>query len=704
MLKAIYSIGKQILGDNPDLQSFIEHISQPVEEERKGKKQHVVKWKIDTGAKKIYPEAEEVNAGGEDSGKKWIWVGNPQGTSRKLYLTSNLPENIFIAIGNHLEDQTGVFKHLTLEDIYHRKDFTSKTGHVSSFYFLKTAWFGELSDEIRELENQLLQAVDKKGFERKIKAYYKKLSSYILEQKGLKSNMIALHSVMEDGEIVVHRPEYLELVYYDKIGKIFDENGGYKDYLNPAGYCFICGNGPVKTTSSFSSLGFKFYITDKWGFSAGLDGKFHRNFSICQKCYEPLMVSENFIQHHLKTRMGYLDLYVIPSFVLQLSELDLESLANNVVKYTRVVTDFHRLEEELEDIREFEAPGNSYVINFLFYQKNKNEFKILRLIKDVPPTRLSLIRRTEEELRQLISRRYAGNFNYLMDLNRMWYILPIKSDKSEGVTYYLDLINAIFSDFPLSYDSLIEKSMEALRMAHFGTPKFSVSGANPLTLAMRWNFLLRFLERLHLINPEKHIYMKEHTVYDMLPDDIVEFWSDIPVYKDDARRALFLMGYLMGEVARKQTSKGIKNAPVLEKINFQGMPKEKIMRLSSEILEKLRQFKLLKYDEDIYSASKILLDAALPNWSLSNYENVFYLLSGYAFSDFLMYKKAKEKWEENLQELNEMLQLLKNEGTDVSKWEKELEKAIKEAEAEKYGSAVKMLKKIMNELPEMNLF
>jgi len=71
-------------------------------------------------------------------------------------------------------------------------------------------------------------------------------------------------------------------------------------------------------------------------------------------------------------------------------------------------------------------------------------------------------------------------------------------------------------------------------------------------------------------------------------------------------------------------------------------------------LEKLRQNKsregktLLEYqaNENIYSTIKILMDAYISTWRLTNQENVFYTMSGYAYSNYLLnkrFKEAKEK-------------------------------------------------------------
>ena len=124
------------------------------------------------------------------------------------------------------------------------------------------------------------------------------------------------------------------------------------------------------------------------------------------------------------------------------------------------------------------------------------------------------------------------------------------------------------------------------------------------------------------------------------------------------------------------------------------MGKEKVMRLENEILEKLRQYKILEFNENIFSLSHILLEKNMNNWKLYNQENVFYVLSGYAFSNYIVRKKSKEKYFGELKEKSEYIEKLKEEGKNIGKEEEILEKAKKLSEQNKYSDARKILNKI----------
>jgi len=100
----------------------------------------------------------------------------------------------------------------------------------------------------------------------------------------------------------------------------------------------------------------------------------------------------------------------------------------------------------------------------------------------------------------------------------------------------------------------------------------------------------------------------------------------------EPQASLFLLGYLVNQVARKQYEQGHESKPVLGKINYEGMRFTKIIHFSNMVFNLLRQYKALYFGvEVIFSEMKRLFDHHVARWPLSPEENVFYLLSGYAY-------------------------------------------------------------------------
>ncbi len=114
-----------------------------------------------------------------------------------------------------------------------------------------------------------------------------------------------------------------------------------------------------------------------------------------------------------------------------------------------------------------------------------------------------------------------------------------------------------------------------------------------------------------------------------VPEDVRDYCLEMN-YSEPAL-ALFVLGLLIAEVGNQQSRERDGKKPILNKVNFNGMDKARIIRLSNEIVKKLREYKVLKYNEGLYQVHKNLLEKTLVNWNLNKQNALFYLLSGYAY-------------------------------------------------------------------------
>jgi len=112
---------------------------------------------------------------------------------------------------------------------------------------------------------------------------------------------------------------------------------------------------------------------------------------------------------------------------------------------------------------------------------------------------------------------------------------------------------------------------------------------------------------------------------------------------DEQEIAMFLLGYLMGEMRNahwkdihKNSQKSSINAEdkesIFNKLNYTGINEIKIIRLTKEIFEKLEQGKVRGYTRAVYNELKRILDLNIKKWRLDKQENLFYVLSGYVYN------------------------------------------------------------------------
>jgi CRISPR-associated protein Csh1 len=322
---------------------------------------------------------------------------------------------------------------------------------------------------------------------------------------------------------------------------------------------------------------------------------------------------------------------------------------------------------------------------FYHHPAGSSEFKILKLIKDVPPSRLDFIRRGEENIISLVDDNYGGNKDLKIDLNRIWGCIPIKTGDGgsySGYSRYLDIIDAIFSDKRIDYNFLINQFTEVIKIIEFERGGYNILTKQAFTdKILQLNFLLLFFNKLKVLGGLNMAGMSNTTIGEvgesLLPKEILDYWSNVVLYGDEQRKALFLLGYLVGEIGNAQSGAGHKKKPILDKINFQGIGADKLMRLANDVLEKLRQYDRLQYNENTYSVLKSLIDNSIGKWNLSNQENVFYVLSGYAFSNYSGWQRYVKGIEEKMKQKGSEIQTAREGGKDISEQERLLDEAKK---------------------------
>ncbi len=102
----------------------------------------------------------------------------------------------------------------------------------------------------------------------------------------------------------------------------------------------------------------------------------------------------------------------------------------------------------------------------------------------------------------------------------------------------------------------------------------------------------------------------------------------------DAHRALFYLGRALNKVAQVQAEKGYKSKPIMDKLNYSGMDAKAIVRLSEDLMEKVKQFQLRK--EPKKNPEKALRRFSdyfkYIGWNMPPEEALFFILSGYSFT------------------------------------------------------------------------
>lgn len=668
LLEAVALIGRTLAGGGDPVADLI---NPPPRKPPKVETIYLVKLNFRMGA--AGPLAVDMQEIDDIALIRYRWVGNEKGNRPQFYLTT---DQLKYLVGQAPVNLLARLEEAGLENgsLYRRL-----SALVKSF-------FRELPDGSRVLDPQRLGLATEdvltatweentgKPQERAkavVAAVAEVAKKWALEQLELKAAEAALWTVLVDNVPLVADPDYAHVLLRGKEAAV--------DKGEP-GVCSVCGAEDRLVTPDFTQLSFlKYYINDKLGAASGVaEEGFARNFQACRDCFRGLLLAERFVQDRLGLRVGRLSFLVLPAFLREpdLSRTDLEfwveklktrvEALSNTSGWIESLAGLKGLDDELQDLLEDMPYENAALLNFLFYhyQGGRSEFRVLFLIKDVAPSRIARLLRHSHRLADQAAA-LLGPDRWWLDLTAIYRIIPL-SEGPRGVEYkkLLHIYHGLLTGAPLDRAFLIREFVALARVYQTG----NYAGTNvppPKAGAEEWewtrrllqaNLFLKFLQEENLLRGGRSLSTPLELETVLLPEEMRAYLAAMAY--DGPETALFLLGYLLNQVGQKQRDRGYESKPVLEKVNYAGMPWAKVVRLANILVDQLRQNDILKYHEGLFAVMKKLFDAHRPGahqreWPLSPEENVFYILSGYAYGTRMALKAWAEKQNAKKQDADE---------------------------------------------------
>lgn len=577
----------------------------------------------------------------DDTMKDYFYIGTADGpASPQWMLTGNKPDYIISqSIPSLLKIiEEGNIKELLKQalDIFYF-DYGKQGGSKERYRrILNVEKFLNL-DQMKKYYDD-----SKKDIKKTVSSVAKALSNYISTEYEVKTKNLKLWALTINGKIIQQRQEYKKLAWQLKEAHFEKAKEGT---------CSVCGT-ITKVSSDTGKLKLTYYITQKKNFASDLRN-FDKNLRLCQQCHKELILGEIYAIRKLRAYIGKLNFLLIPEPLFG-ENLNAESEsfenayknANSIIRFDDVTN----IEREAMIRIKRENYTNQFIFHFLFYMKQQQEFRVLQLIKDVTPSRIYEINLAIFEQNEFARRWFNwpdSNDRWLITFEQIFYLFPIHQDE-RFVTEHkrlLILYDAILTRKKIDRKIVIEKLNQLAKTYYYEkTDSYQLSKPPNKDIAMIYGILkgmllLCYLEKLSVISGGEGMDTSNLIVSNNFKKFIEELGYN------EQQTSLVLLGKLIYEVGRAQERNKLTSKPILEKINYQGMSLSKIQKLSNEIFEKLKQYKIITegsskyFIQNIYSDHKILLDKNINNWKLSNQENVFYLLSGYAIGSRPIDKK-----------------------------------------------------------------
>ncbi len=557
--------------------------------------------------------------------KEYLFIGNEK-ASRKQFAPTT--DSLLYLISQSLPNLAGYLE----EDSPLKEQITNV---VNRFFMITKnpadAKYGKiLNDQFVKQYNVHYQEMKEK-LKDDVADYANTLKERVCSHLGLKPKE-TLFTVLINGQPIAQTSEYRDFVIKLNLEENFRQSR--------KGICSVCGE-EKNVTSNTTRFLMKFYMVDKISFASYFDrNNFYKAVALCEDCYKNFLIGENWIAQNLNTRLGGFNLYIIPQLVSAFHNGN--DLFQNLKNIPQAFNDIKNIEQiqkiERDAIRKnFIQQGllkNPFVWNFLFYKKTNAAFKILTLIKDVPPSRILTLLKTTGEVEQFRQKFLSERITF--DLDQIYWLIPIKRKRADLLEFkkVLQIYYNIISGLPIDVHTLYGFFKTLAHIHHFESYAiYQINGSNNSDLALvkdtlRWNLFMLFLRKLNLINGGK--FMLDQELENFYPEGMKAFMQEMNYSRE--QQGLALLGYVIGTVAYAQVKSNLNNKPVLDKISYQGMSDEKVIRLFNEIFEKIRQYhKLIGYAERWWAAAKKLYESGDRN-ALTADERVFYLLSGYALN------------------------------------------------------------------------
>ncbi|MBA1336533.1 MAG: CRISPR-associated protein, Csd1 family [Firmicutes bacterium] len=635
MIEGIIQIGQALLEGGDLLSNLIREVPS----ERMGKRLHVLKLNFDVSNTILQVDVKEEMD--ENSTGKYLFVGSADGPNSPQWFASSSSLNYFLTetVPNLADMDLGVELNDKIKKVLDSFFLDLGEGINRKYrYALNLKKFNIADKEVTELYEKALREVtdSKKVGKELVKSLLKEFNQYLSTEFDINQNDIGLYVLLIDGKPLVEYGEYTKAVLEAKKPKPSVTKGKKVQQA----VCSICGS-HNNITDDLTKMKVKFYTTNQIIFASSLDKKnYCKNFQVCGECLNRLLSGETYVTNNLNTKLADFNVYIIPHFVYGqlLDKNELEQVKDRInfsFNTVKNIEDVKNFRNEIVNNLDLKNEDSYFLLNFMFYKTSNLATKIQRLIKDINP---SVFERIGKAIFYAISdmkQSVSDNLKVFLGLETVYYMIPTRVKKGQTAEFrdVLNLYDAIFTSKRVNRQHIISNIVNGVKVIALGKEGYNLSQHEKGIefYIIRSNAFLRFLEHLGCLKEGSAMNVSELSIKDKLKNYIGTMGYN------EQQSAMFILGYLIGEIGNAQHKRLDGEKPILNKLNFNGIDKAKVKRLVNDVYNKLNQEKsndkkLRVYHETEYFELKKLLDANFHSWKLNKSENLFYILSGYSFA------------------------------------------------------------------------
>lgn len=408
------------------------------------------------------------------------------------------------------------------------------------------------------------------------------------------------------------------------------------------GSCHICRADKVLVDPAFESGSLlKIYAVDKKGFISGISGgeRFkRRTFAICPECRLNLIIGSKYISNNLAFSINLCNIYVIPRISFEEYNDQLIKRLVDIIKGITSYGGFTELNKMINDLDELFQKW--YIFTIIFGSKKQAAFDLEHFVQEVPITNIRKIYDAMNEVTNCAAEYWGGEERrWDLTLTGIVRLYPFKNGKEIERRPLIELLSSILQLHPYPINKLFEIAINWAKITYYNGSASKNKGSKNSDIELveglvKFNYLLILLKKLGMVssvNDTKASGSKNLTI----SDERIKKWVDEMQY-NDLQIGLFMLGYLISQIGNAQYNRGDEKKSILDKIDFKGMKREKILTLVNEIPAHLRNYRILKYNELNYYYMMEFLNRNQNSNRLDEdpIGNLFYILSGYAYGTY----------------------------------------------------------------------
>lgn len=400
----------------------------------------------------------------------------------------------------------------------------------------------------------------------------------------------------------------------------------------------------------------KMFVTETKNYASFFDGNsFYLNYQVSSGKQKLLDYASNYLlEEGFTVQIANLSHVIIPQFQFK-SEIDLKKALKGINQKSDLLFNVQNLvafSSRIED----RLYNEIFWLNFLAYDSNGNYFKTTGIIKDVSSFHFSkLIEGFSDidwDLRKAtfvdwdaVMTVYDKNLNEKvrrnLNFNSIFQIIPVrKNKKNKALELFKTILENRKVNRALLYDYFVElilchycqRYVSYKNVQYYSKDHFSFAVRDSV---FKYHAFIKLLKQLNLIDMEESIITTQEKSSNKYEKAIQEFFHEMDMLNHKDQQAMFYLGQMLNSVESLQRDK-VKT--VIQKVNFNGMDKDAIRRLRTDLIEKAKQYNSLK--SAIFTDEKFAKVFHYNNWDMNPQEALFFLLTGYTF--WLNTKKKQE--------------------------------------------------------------